>query len=71
MFVKEAAVQQSMRPVEPCVMKVIKQHDCQQDVQDLHMQQLVRYQVHIKKSSYEHSPWGACRAGHGVGVFRP
>ena len=31
-FVEEAIVQQSMRPVEPCVMKVVKQHYCQQNV---------------------------------------
>lgn len=41
MLVKKATVQQTVRPIEPCVVEVVKQHDCQQDVEDLRSQKLV------------------------------
>lgn len=37
MSVQEAAVQHTVRPVEPCVMQVIENYNCQNDVQYLRM----------------------------------
>ena len=36
-FVQEPAVQHTVRPVEPCVMQVIENYNCQNDVQYLRM----------------------------------